>query len=308
MSIALLHYSLMIGCMESQDEKYKLQHAFDEHAGIVKTVALRGDQAASGSFDKSIKIWDMQQLRCKETLKGHTGAVMSVAYGNNTIISGSSDSTVRVWDPRSEHGKEQLKYKGHTKTFPVCTVIAYEDYIASGATDCTMRLWDIRSSRCLEMLRLQEKGHYIWSIARCGDIMYIGSPFTPIVAFNIPLHTQEICAATLDGHTGSVRSVAHDAGSQQLVSGSSDATVKVWNVDNQECEKTYKGHSKPVTSVATGPDNTILSGSWDYNLNVWDKNTDDLVQSLVHKAEVLTVIGNNEYIVSGSGNNVNIWK
>jgi len=69
-----------------------------------------------------------------------------------------------------------------------------------------------------------------------------------------------------------VNSVALHADGRRLVSGSSDNTVQVWNLDSGECLRTLQGHTKGVDSVAlpadgrraaTGSsDTTVRCGTW----------------------------------------------
>ena len=59
-----------------------------------------GKTLASGSFDKSIKLWNMASGKNTATLKGHTDAVISVAFSpdGKTLASGSQDKSIRLWD------------------------------------------------------------------------------------------------------------------------------------------------------------------------------------------------------------------
>lgn len=71
------------------------------HGGGVTSVVFSsgGQLFASGSRDRTIKIWDTETGTCLRTLRGHTGAVTSVAYSpnGNYIVSGSLDSSTKIW-------------------------------------------------------------------------------------------------------------------------------------------------------------------------------------------------------------------
>jgi WD40 repeat protein len=61
-----------------------------------------GKRLASGSNDKTIKLWDVETQKAIATLRGHTGAVLCVAFGpkGERLVSAGDDATVRLWDAR----------------------------------------------------------------------------------------------------------------------------------------------------------------------------------------------------------------
>ena len=58
----------------------------------------------------------------------------------------------------------------------------------------------------------------------------------------------------LTGHTDSVSSVAISQDGKYLISGSADATIKVWNLKERREEFTLTGHTSKVSSVAISQD------------------------------------------------------
>ena len=70
------------------------------HGGDVRAVAaLEGGLLASGSGDRTVKVWEVASGRCIATLQGHGSYVTSVAaLEGGRLASGSGDDTVKVWD------------------------------------------------------------------------------------------------------------------------------------------------------------------------------------------------------------------
>ena len=78
------------------------------HTGEVNSVAFSpdGEKIASGSDDRTVKIWSLNRQQELRTIKGHLDWIYSVAIGSDskTLISGSKDKTIKVWDLNT--GKE----------------------------------------------------------------------------------------------------------------------------------------------------------------------------------------------------------
>ena len=78
------------------------------HTRSVRAVAvsLSGKLIVSGSYDKSVRVWDASTGDELKVLKGHRDFVTSVAFSpdGKQIVSGAEDFSVRVWDASA--GKE----------------------------------------------------------------------------------------------------------------------------------------------------------------------------------------------------------
>src|SRR5688500_295600 len=75
------------------------------HELAVVTVAVSSDSnyVATGSKDKSVKIWEVSTGREVRSLLGHEATVTSIEFTPNgkNLISGSNDKTIRIWDVKA---------------------------------------------------------------------------------------------------------------------------------------------------------------------------------------------------------------
>lgn len=78
----------------------ELLSTYRGHSDLVMDVAFSpdGSELASGSYDKTIMIWQLGSNRHR-TLRGHAGAVDEVEWRDNArLVTGSRDGTIRMWD------------------------------------------------------------------------------------------------------------------------------------------------------------------------------------------------------------------
>lgn len=100
---------------------------------------LRMLRIVSGSYDNTLKIWNLGTRSCDLTLKGHTDKVLCVAIlPDGRIISGSSDKTLKVWNPKT--GNCDVTFVGHNDSVN-CVIVLSDGRIISGSSDKTLKLW-----------------------------------------------------------------------------------------------------------------------------------------------------------------------
>jgi len=95
-----------------------------------------------------------------------------------------------------------------------------------------------------------------------------------LISFGSPASTAFRSASRLTAvaltHTGNITSVAFSSDGNQIVSGSFDQSVRLWDAKTGKQLRELQGHTDPVTSVAFLPDgNQIVSGSSDQSVRIW---------------------------------------
>jgi WD40 repeat protein/predicted Ser/Thr protein kinase len=273
------------------------------HSSTIWSVAFSPDgaYALSGSFDKTLKLWDIKTGKCLQTMEGHTDWVESVAFSPDGAhaLSGSNDKTLKLWDIKT--GKCLQTMQGHAST--VWSVAFSPDgaYALSGSLDKTLKLWDLNTGNCLQTMQ----GHTNWvlSVAFSPDGAYALSGSWDKTLKLWDINTGK-CLQTMQGHTSRVLSVAFSPDGAHALSGSWDKTLKLWDIKTGRCLQTMEGHSGTVWSVAFSPDGAYaLSGSADKTLKLWDIKTGKCLQTMEGHSEIISSVAfspDGAYALSGS--------
>jgi WD40 repeat protein len=88
-----------------RDLTYNKYPAFEGHNESVTSIAFSadGNYLASGSDDKTVKLWNVESQLEVVTLEGHSNNVTSVAFSpdGRYLASGSDDKTIKLWSIQS---------------------------------------------------------------------------------------------------------------------------------------------------------------------------------------------------------------
>jgi WD40 repeat protein len=129
-----------------------MQRTFKGHSDRVISVAFSQDHCllASGSWDKSIHIWNMISGSCLQTIKEHNGIYSVKFLADNVHIVVGSYRDIQLWNIKSGNC---LKTFGGYSDDVICVALSSDDiYVASGSCDTTVQVWNINNGKHLHTL------------------------------------------------------------------------------------------------------------------------------------------------------------
>ncbi|KAB8330984.1 hypothetical protein SD80_025780 [Scytonema tolypothrichoides VB-61278] len=100
-----------------------------------------GRFALSGSFDKTLKQWNVQTGRCLQTFEGHTDAVKSVCLSadNQFALSGSLDGSTKLWNVQT--GRCLHTFEVGTNGVNSVALSADSRFVLSSSGDTNLKRW-----------------------------------------------------------------------------------------------------------------------------------------------------------------------
>ncbi|KOP26290.1 hypothetical protein AMR41_11360 [Hapalosiphon sp. MRB220] len=128
---------------------------------------------ASGSHDKTIKLWSLKTKEVIATLKGHLSLVYAVAFSRDAQIlaSASADKTIKLWDLKTK--EEICTLAGHRDEVYSLAFRRDGQILASGSADKTIKLWDLKTKQ--ETCTLTGHGNEVYSLAFSQDGQILAS-------------------------------------------------------------------------------------------------------------------------------------
>lgn len=252
-----------------------------------------GQTLASGSEDRTIRLWDVATGRLKDRpLTGHHSWVRTVAFSREGVLaSGSDDDVIILWDVTTNQRLGQILAE-HPAAVRSLAISPDGQTWVSGSSNGQITFWDADTRQPLGP-PLEEHSKWVNTLSfnADGTVLASGSDDGTLVLWNVakmqPLYH-------LSGEGESIISAAFNPQDKAvLASGDTSNKVILWNFAGaQPISTTLKGgHTDWVRSVAFSPDGRILaSASDDQTVILWDMATEKPIHRLSgHKDWVMTV-------------------
>jgi len=301
------------------------------HSESVQAIAIspNGETLASGSYDKTVKLWNLKTGKLIKTLSGHKEAVTSVAItpDGQILASGSNDSTVKIWNLKT--GELLSTLNGNNQ--PVTSILISPDgkSLINASRDKTVKFWNLKTGELQRTLKteavslaMSEDGKKLFSGNEDGTIQLFDSSTGKLLKTLTPPKPEDPYFDFQKASAVSSIAVSNDGkfivnsgydDSHQSIKETDGKNIKVWNLETGKLAHNLSVGIGEIDAVAISPDGkTFVSGGYAYEMTLWNIETGKKLRTLSAKQGGVNAIAfskDGKILVSSSGNkSIKVWR
>ncbi|GAA6054594.1 hypothetical protein JCM3770_000069 [Rhodotorula araucariae] len=193
----------------------------------------------TGSWDRSVRIWNLETGKEVGVLRGHTRGVRALQFDALKLVTGSMDSTLKIWNWRT--GECMRTLRGHRDAV-IC--LTYDkQLLVSGSGDSTIRVWDFGTG---EVYTLRGHSEWVNSVALWDSKSDGCEPSSTSLGATA---TAAASSGDLGAPISNPEQAKQSSMGKYLFSASDDATIRVWDLYTRTCVRVLSGHVAQVQSL-----------------------------------------------------------
>lgn len=249
------------------------------HRDMVYSLAFSpdGERLASGSFGE-IKIWRRLATTARIMFTKGTRGVAAVSPDGKWLALAGENQDVRLVDAAT--GVIVKTFSGQSAAVKILRFSPDSSRLACAGAK-SLRVWNVADGKSSQELALPAEIRSVaW--ASGGKQLAAGFADNSIRLYKVADGAAPALAAgaELKGHTGAVTALDAIAPGNQLLSGSADGSVRVWNLENNQSIRQMT-HGGAVTSVSARSDGKLFASAGENGIaKVWDAAKGTLIADL----------------------------
>jgi len=238
---------------------HTLVHSFKGHRDTVSALAFRQIQSPatelfSASHDRTVKLWDIDELAYIETLFGHQAEITSIdALQQRRAVTSSVDRTVRLWKVDAQ---SQLVFRGkQTASIDTISMLSENSFV-SGSQDGSIALWTATNKKPIQMRKIAHTGisyyqHRLSSNSLSSNSLSSNSSSSNSSSSSSSSSNSSSSTTNLEATPFWISSLKALANSDLAASGSNDGHLRFWHC-NSHTKKLKQIHSVPINGFVNG--------------------------------------------------------
>ncbi len=260
---------------------WNLQQTINAHSDWVRCMNFTPDseKLVSGSFDKTIKLWQLDTGKAIYTLEDRLKGVFALAVSpdGKLLASGSWDEKIELWN--LETGTLLHNLSQHQASVRSLAIAPDSKTLISGSFDQTIVLWSLPDGIVGKIIVDREP---ISAIALSADGTFLASTGDDGIVKIWSLATGTKIAES-SGNKHCIGSLAISPDSQTIAAGTVNGDMVLWQLENSESgqphqlslSQTIKAHAGQINACVFSPDSQYaITGSVDGKAKVWYKDKD----------------------------------
>lgn len=267
------------------DQAILFANTFSNNAHTAQVNALKlinSTHLASGSDDKTIKIWDFTTLKCTLTLNTPNNEnVLSLALLKNNFLASGCDGANKIYIWNLDISSLVATLTGHSAKVNTLEVLN-DGILASGGADNTVRLWNsgdysllytYSTTAAVNCLRQLTNGCLAMALNSGPNNLIIWDPVSKAV--NI----------SFGPHSSFVRAV-EELNSGYIVTGADSGNVRLWNLRNTNTAVSTYSHTERIKVLKSMTNGILASASDDNTIKIWNSTSFILVRDLRYPLDI----------------------
>jgi NACHT domain- and WD repeat-containing protein len=259
---------------EKGDENFRLKK-LKGHTDRIWSVAIssNGKFAASGSDDKTVRIWNLESKEEIKCLKGHSRWVQALAFNNSCKVLASSggDGKIILWNVSGDSVEPLVQLLGHDDSVLSLCFSADDKYLLSGSRDQSVRIWNVHSKFSVNEIDSHSDRITCAAFSTDGRILVTGSNDQTVRLWDTG--SGKPVKSALNVGT-SISSIKISTDNKFILVGTDSGEIVVAELNTLSVIERLKIHTSRVYSIDISGDSKLaISASQDGEIKLWHLKT-----------------------------------
>ncbi|KAL7626514.1 hypothetical protein AAE478_003286 [Parahypoxylon ruwenzoriense] len=288
-----------------------------QHTNGITALQFDDNMLATGSYDSTIKLWDIEKGQVIRTLHGHTMGIRALQFDDRMLVSASLDGTVKIWNWRTGTCINTLNHQDG-----VITVHMDGDLLASGSMDRSIKIFNFKTQQSYSLRGHDDMVNQV-RIDLASRTVLSASDDCTVKLWDLD---SKVCIKTFEGHVGQVQQVLPLPDDYEF----EDETTREGDTASVASNRGGTPPSGSLSSVSSShvdeeraaygpifqcdperplPPRYMLTGSLDNTMRLWDTATGKSPRTFFGHVEGIWGLAADSlrYVTSANDATVKVW-